>query len=108
LSAVRAVGPYEATPGRYGGEEKDLCLRLLDAGYEVIRVPGVHVWHDKTSIARVHPSQHRSGVCNDLVFTMRRTPMVLLALALTNKFCKHWMFSRRNGLSQSCWQGFGL
>src|SRR4029453_6040305 len=31
LEAVREVGLYESTPCAYAGEEKDLCLRLLDA-----------------------------------------------------------------------------
>src|SRR5437762_12405020 len=50
LSAAREVGLYEANPGSYGVEEKDLCLRLLDAGYKIVKLSGVHVWHDKTEI----------------------------------------------------------
>ena len=108
LSAVRAVGAYERVPGNYGGEEKDLCLRLMDAGYQVVRLPGVHVWHDKTSASRDLPAQHRSGVCNDLVMTLRRTPAGLLPVALAAKLYRHSIFSVRNGLMRPCLQGFKL
>ena len=80
LSAAREVGLYEANPGHYGVEEKDLCLRLLDAGYKIVKLFGVHVWHDKTEIGRTFPSQYASGVCNDLVLTYRRTPLFLLPI----------------------------
>lgn len=108
LSAVRQVGAYEAVPGSYGGEEKDLCLRLMDAGCSVVRLPGVHVWHDKSPVARIIPQQHRSGVCNDLVMTLRRTPLVVLPAALLSKLFRHLVFSWRNGLMGSCLAGFGL
>src|SRR4051812_40304576 len=67
LSAVRQVGGYEQMPGSYGVEEKDLCLRLLDAGHAIVKLPGVHVWHDKTAVAREFNDQYQSGVCNDFV-----------------------------------------
>jgi len=108
LAAVRQVGYYELTPGNYGCEEKDLCLRLIDAGYRIVRLPGVHVWHDKTPVAREIPMQHRSGVCNDLVMTLRRTPLILLPVAVPVKFYRHWRFSWRHKLTQPCLQGFGL
>lgn len=108
LSAVREVGAYEATPGSYGGEEKDLCLRLMDAGYGIVRIPGAHVWHDKTPVARELLSQHRSGVCNDLVMTLRRTPLVALPLALPAKLARHWLFARRHGLLEPCREGMRL
>jgi len=108
LSAAREVGFYESVPGSYGGEEKDLCLRLMDAGYGIVSLPGVHVWHDKTAVARVIPAQHRSGVCNDLVMTLRRTPLSLLPVALLAKFYRHSMFSWRNNLLRPCLSGFGL
>jgi GT2 family glycosyltransferase len=108
LSAVRKVGGYEPNPGSYGGEEKDLCLRLLDAGYEIVRLNGVHVWHDKTQVARELPAQHCSGVCNDLVMTVRRTPGYLLPLAMIAKFYRHLIFAVRKGLTKPALAGFEL
>lgn len=108
LSAVRQVGAYDSVPGSYGGEEKDLCLRLMDAGYSIVKLPGVHVWHDKSPVARIIPQQHRSGVCNDLVMTLRRTPLAVLPAALLSKIFRHMVFSWRNGLMGSCLAGFGL
>jgi len=108
LTCAREVGLYESSPGIYGGEEKDLCLRLMNAGYRIDRLPGVHVWHDKTPVARHIPDQHQSGVCNDLVMTLRRTPWYLLPAALLAKFYRHWMFSWKNELIAPCLEGFGL
>lgn len=108
MTAVREVGAYETSPGLYGGEEKDLCLRLMDAGYKIVRLPGVHVWHDKTELARALPDQHRSGVCNDLTMTLRRTPLALLPLALASKLYKHLSFSVRHNLLHPCLGGIGL
>ncbi len=93
LSAVKEAGYYEKNPGFYGGEEKDLCIKLIDLGYKIIRMPGVHVWHDKTNTARDLPSQHRSGVCNDMVFLYRRTPFLYLLPALILKPFLHLKFS---------------
>lgn len=108
LSAIRAVGDYAPTPGGYGGEEKDLCLRLLDSGRKVILLPGVHVWHDKTMVARDIASQHRSGVCNDLVMAIRRTPMALLPAIVAIKLARHLSFSWRAGLMSPCISGLAL
>src|SRR5205085_1005386 len=90
------------------GEEKDFCLRLIDAGYEVALLPGVHVWHDKTTVERYTAAQHRSGVCNDLAMTLRRTPLPLLPLALLSKFYRHLAFSIKHELTKPCLEGLGL
>lgn len=108
ISAVREVGWYEVTPGSYGGEEKDLCLRLMDAGYQIVRMPGVHVWHDKSVTARNAILQHQSAICNDLVMTLRRTPLLILPIALLSKFYRHSKFSLGHGLMRPCLQGFRL
>jgi GT2 family glycosyltransferase len=108
LSAIRMVGHYAPTPGGYGGEEKDLCLRLIDAGRKIILLPGVHVWHDKTMVARDIASQHRSGVCNDLAMAVRRAPLALLPAIVAIKLARHLSYSWRAGLMTPCLSGLAL
>lgn len=98
LSSVRVVGGYDPAPGGYGGEEKDLSLRLMDEGMKVVLMPGFHVWHDKTMVARDLASQHKSGVCNDLTMTVRRAPWYLLPIMLPAKVFRHLMFGSRKGM----------
>jgi GT2 family glycosyltransferase len=93
LEAIRAVGFYDPNPLFYGGEEKDLCLKLIDKGFKIISMTGVHVWHDKTLVARNQHAQHKSGICNDLVFFYRRSPLVFLFPGLFVKIIKHLKFS---------------
>lgn len=96
LSVIRKVGAYDAVPGSYGGEEKDLCLRLIDAAHEIVEMPGVHVWHDKTIVARDIAAQYRSVVCNDLVMAVRRLPIWLLSVALFVKCLRHLVHALGN------------
>jgi GT2 family glycosyltransferase len=108
ISALRECGFYAPSPGLYGSEEKDLCLRLLDGHWDIHRLPGVHVWHDKTSVARDQADQHRSGVCNDLVFALRRCPLPLILAILPAKMMSHLRFALGRHLLRSCVEGFGL
>ncbi|HEX8709554.1 MAG TPA: glycosyltransferase [Pyrinomonadaceae bacterium] len=101
LSAVREVNYYTPSPGFYGGEEKDLCVQLLDRSHEVMFLPGVHVWHDKAMEARDLKAQHRSGVCNDLVFALRRCPAPMLFWLLPGKMVSHFRFSLSNRLTRA-------
>jgi GT2 family glycosyltransferase len=93
LSAAREVNYYDPNPSFYGGEEKDICLKLINKGYQIMLMPGIHVWHEKTTVARNIKAQHYSGVCNDLVFLYRRAPLVILIPGLIVKIAKHLSFS---------------
>lgn len=95
VSTAKSVGMYIATPGFYGSEEKDLCIRMIDAGYRIVKLKNLFVWHDKTNIARDFKLQHRSGVCNDLAFMWRRTPFIYLVPSFFSKLYKHFIFSAR-------------
>jgi GT2 family glycosyltransferase len=95
VSAVNKVGNYAVNPGYYGGEEKDLCIRLIDKGYTIMRFPAIEIWHDKTSVARDLIKQHRSGVCNDFVFMWRRTPSIYLIPSFFMKIYVHLTFPIR-------------
>jgi GT2 family glycosyltransferase len=105
LRVVKLLGGYALFPGTYGCEEKDLCLRLIDAGYQIVKLDGVHVWHDKSALARDLPRQHCSGVCNDLALTLRRAPLAFLLPLLVWKVSSHLVFALKNGLLVSCLQG---
>ena len=105
LSAVKQLGGYAEFPGAYGVEEKDFCLRLIDVGYQIVKLDGVHVWHDKSSLARDIPRQHCSGVCNDLAFTLRRVPVAILLPVLVWKVSGHMAFAIRAGLLRPCLEG---
>ena len=107
LAAVKSLGGYSRFPGNYGGEERDLCLRLIDAGFEIAKLDGVHVWHQKTTTARNAGAQHRSAVCNDLAFTLRRAPFAFLIPALGHKIAAHVLFSIRHHLVRPCICGLG-
>ncbi len=86
------VGNYAEFPGYYGSEEKDLCLRFLDHRWVVRFLPGVHVWHDKTTSGRNWGKQHRSGTLNDLIFALLRVPMPQVLYYLPGK-----------AINQVCW-----
>src|SRR5215471_65124 len=105
LSVVKELGGHTEFPGAYGVEEKDLCLRLIDAGHAIVRLHGVNVWHDKTTSARDLPEQHRSGVCNDLTLALQRVPAGLVVPVVALKLSKHLVFAVRNGLLRACLRG---
>lgn len=108
LTAARECGLYLETPGPYGSEEKDLSIRLLDRGFEILKAVGVHVWHEKSPISRDLPMQHGSGVCNDLAFALRRFPAPMLYWMLPGKVVSHLLFSARHKLLRPCFQGLDL
>jgi GT2 family glycosyltransferase len=92
VSSVREAGYYASTPGTYGSEEKDLALRLYDLDLRIELMPGVHVWHDKAWQDRDFFPIHRSGVCNELVMTIRRCPCPDLAFVMPLKMLSYFRF----------------
>lgn len=82
LEIVKEAGYYVPFPLKYGHEEKDLAIRILDLGYEILLLPGVHVWHDNTTVERNKPEQNRGFIINDLVYKYRRVPLLYLVPVL--------------------------
>ena len=108
IAALREAGLYIPSPGLYGSEEKDLCLRLLDQNWETHLLPGVHVWHDRSMVARNLWEQHQSGVCNDLAFALRRCPLPLMLMVLPGKILSHLRFAVHHRLLRPCLAGVCL
>lgn len=88
-ATARQVGLFTPSPGLYMGEEWDLSLRLADAGYAIVKLPGVHVYHELTMAARDVRAQHRCAVCNDLAILTRRCPLPHLLWLLPLKVAAH-------------------
>lgn len=108
LSAVRAAGFYAPSPGTYGSEEKDLCLRLADLGLRVELLPGVHVWHDKAWAGRDNRPLHRSGVSNEMTMALRRCPLPDLLLVLPLKTVSFlWFWLRQPYYARAGFAGLG-
>ncbi len=107
LDLVKRLRGYASLPGTYGAEEKDLSLRLIDAGFEIHLLEGVHVWHDKTMVARDIPRQHRSGVCNDLSLSLMRSPLLAMPVFVGWKLISHLKFALSHKLLGPCLRGMG-
>lgn len=85
-SAVDAVGLY--IPELYRqGEEKDRCLRLMGAGYRVVALPGVMVYHDKSEKGRKPGLERFYNHRNDLIREIARCPAPLLPA----RFLRSWI-----------------
>ncbi|MCA1761452.1 MAG: glycosyltransferase family 2 protein [Cryomorphaceae bacterium] len=99
LKAVRDVGSYIQFPLPYGHEEKDLSIRMLDAGYRILFLPGVHVWHEHTGMERNAMEQARSFLINDLIFQFRRVPLIYLLPVLVNSMIRKLKRKRHDDIS---------
>lgn len=88
LSAVREAGDFVPFPVKYGHEEKDLSIRMIDCGYTLIFLPGVHIWHDYTALERNLSDQRNSFIINDLIYQYRRVPNIYLVPVLANNILR--------------------
>jgi GT2 family glycosyltransferase len=102
LSAIKITGYYIEFPGFYAGEERDLCIRFIDKGYKIVRLPGIHIWHDKTMVSRNKIKQCISNVCNDLSYAYIRFPVQKMLMAIPYKIFLHLRQNFGNGLLVSC------
>ena len=102
---VEAAGFYADFPGRYGSEEKDLCIRFMDRGWKMVFLPGVHVWHDKSTGGRDWGEQHRTGTLNDLIFGLVRCPSPDIFYYLPGKAINLVLWGLKGG-SEDRWSGF--
>ena len=79
-SAVESVGLYMPELYRQG-EEKDRCLRLLGAGYRVVALPDVMVFHDKSEKGRKPGLERFYNHRNDLIREIARRAAALAVRA---------------------------
>jgi GT2 family glycosyltransferase len=69
----RALGGYQDLLG-FSGEEKEFCLRVLDAGYSVVYLPGARVVHVPDPSGRDRRRYLRGVARNDCLITLINDP----------------------------------
>jgi GT2 family glycosyltransferase len=92
--AFQKVGGYRTHFGFYG-EEKELCLRLLDAGYFVAYIPEARVAHLPDPSGRDRVRYLRQVVRNDCLGSLYNDPLPRLAWRLPAKMALY--FRMRSG-----------
>lgn len=80
-SVFAACGGYRADFVYYG-EEKDYCLRLLEAGYRVVYLPDARIAHVLDVAERDHRRYVRYCIRNDCLLSLYNEPWPLAMLSV--------------------------
>ena len=76
------------------GEEKDLCLRMLDAGYSVVYMPHVRVIHTPDPSGRNRSRYVRYAIRNDCLFALYNEPLPLPLISVPIRLRRYFAMSR--------------
>ncbi len=105
FSAIEKSNFYAETIGYYGGEEQDLCLRMLEQGFTVYFYPGIRVWHEKSKEGRDEFNQWRSQVCNSFSSLLKYYPIFILFFIIPYRFFRLGIFSYQHGILKKYFSG---
>ncbi len=94
-SAFLAVGPYDESYVFYG-EEKDWCLRAMDAGFRVVYLPSALIAHVPAPGGRDPVRYLRQVTRNDCWFALRREPLPLPLVSVPLRLMRY-LSMRRHG-----------
>lgn len=89
----------------YMGEEKELSLRLLNAGYKIVFLPEASVAHIADSAGRNQARFLRLTVRNDCLTSMYNDPLLLMTANIP--FRLYCYFKMKRGLEVRDSDGFG-
>lgn len=92
------LGGYQEALHFYG-EEKDYCLRLLNAGYSVVYVPGARVAHVPDPSGRSPARYLRHVIKNDCLSAMLNEPLPMLIVSLPIRLFRYGRMRRERGVS---------
>ena len=92
-SVFLQVGGYRESFYFYG-EEKDLCIQLLQAGYDVVYMPDVRVVHDLDPSGRNRSKYVRYVVRNDCLFALYNEPWPMLIVSVPVRLTRYFAMSR--------------
>lgn len=94
-SVFLALGGYQES-FRFYGEEKDYCLRLLDAGYDVVYLPDARVAHVPDPSGRSETRYLRYVIRNDCLSALYNEPLPMMLFSVPVRLARY-LAMRRHG-----------
>jgi GT2 family glycosyltransferase len=79
------------------GEEKDFCVRVLDAGLRVVYLPGALIGHIPDRAGRTATRYVRFVIRNDCLYSLYNEPWPIVALSLPLRFWRYRRMKREAG-----------
>jgi GT2 family glycosyltransferase len=92
-SAFFEVGGYRE-PLHFYGEEKDLSVRLWNAGYRVVYMPDVRVAHVVDPSGRSPSRYVRYAIRNDCLFALYNEPLPVAVVSVPLRLARYFSMSR--------------
>jgi len=81
---------------QFYGEEKDYCLRLLNAGYRVVYVPSALVAHIPDTVGRSQSKYVRYAIRNDCLSGLYNEPLPMVVLTLPMPLARYSAMPRNS------------
>jgi GT2 family glycosyltransferase len=79
------------------GEEKDYCIRVLDAGMRVVYLPGALVGHVPDPAGRSATRYVRFVIRNDCLYSLYNEPWPIVAISLPLRFWRYRKMKAQTG-----------
>ena len=76
------------------GEEKDYCLRMLDAGFDIVYMPSARVVHAPDPAGRSQSKYVRYTIRNDCLFALYNEPLPLALVSVPVRLGRYLSMSR--------------
>jgi len=105
-SAFLEVGGYRGVY-RFHGEEKDCCLRLMDAGYDIVYLPDPPVVHLNDPTGRNVKRYLRYVIRNDCLGAMFNQPILVALVTVPMRLARYGQM-RRLGRVRDPWGLFWI
>ncbi len=100
-SAVERTGSYAPFLAGYGAEETYLSLRMLDAGFSIMLVPGLRVYHAEDPSQYQSTARRAGKLVNELGTVLNAYPLALVLPGGLLKFAAHARYNLRHGSSRA-------
>ena len=92
------VGGYRELLQRHG-EEKECCLRLMDAGYDIVFLPDPPIVHHVDPTGRNLKRYLRTVIRNDCLGALYNEPLPMLVFTLPFRLFRYLKMRRKAGVS---------